>query len=52
MYSVDFDTIGEAEDQTLHSTITIGGRDTMHQHRIPIEQLDGLSDKLISLFDN
>lgn len=45
MYSVDFDTIGEAEDQTLHNTIIIEGRDTMHQHRIQIGQLDGLSYK-------
>lgn len=45
MYSVDFDTIGEAEDQTLRNTIIIGGRDTMHQHRIQIGQLDGLSYK-------
>ena len=38
--TVDFDTIGEAEDQTLHNTVTIRDRDTMQQHRISIKQLD------------
>ena len=38
--TVDFDTIGESEDQTLHNTVTIRDRDTMQQHRILIEELD------------
>ena len=38
--TVDFDTIGKGDDQSLHDTITIRERDSMKQHRIPIDELD------------
>lgn len=38
--TVDFDTIGESDDQNLHNTVTIRDRDTMQQHRISIEELN------------
>lgn len=38
--TVDFDTIGKSDDQSLHNTVTIRDRDTMQQHRIPIDQLN------------
>ena len=38
--TVDFDTIGKSDDQSLHNTVTIRDRDTMQQHSIPINELN------------
>ncbi|CCW34722.1 glycyl-tRNA synthetase [Chthonomonas calidirosea] len=37
--TVDFDTIGRAEDNGLKDTVTVRDRDTMKQERVPIKEL-------------
>lgn len=38
--TVDFNTIGQDEDVSLHDTVTVRERDSMKQERVPINQLD------------
>ena len=38
--TVDFDTLGKGDDASLCDTITVRERDSMQQHRMPIDQLE------------
>lgn len=37
--TVDFDTLGQGEDQSLENTVTVRDRDTMKQERVKIDEL-------------
>ncbi|PYE56549.1 glycine--tRNA ligase [Deinococcus yavapaiensis] len=37
--TIDFDTIGQGEDTSLHDTVTVRDRDTMRQERVSIAEL-------------
>jgi len=37
--TVDFDTIGQGDDESIHNTVTIRDRDTMLQERVAIKDL-------------
>jgi glycyl-tRNA synthetase len=37
--TVDFDTLGRGDDNTLQNTVTVRDRDSMQQERVPIGEL-------------
>lgn len=43
--TVDFDTIGQGDDESLHNTVTIRNRDTMQQERVAIDDLPAFFQK-------
>lgn len=38
--TVDFESLGQSDDASLHDTVTVRERDSMQQHRVKIAALD------------